>query len=114
MRPSHHIDITIGIPNANCFQDEADVVRSASPDRIYESAWIISGPRLVQIREALSKAVYVILRTQCHDVFGPRSAPPLDFAKLPGLFTRQGCCSGEAAAYEIVAIYIEWAATKPM
>jgi hypothetical protein len=30
----------------------------------------------------------------------------------PGLFKRQGYCTGEEAAHEIVAVYIEWAATK--
>jgi len=36
-----------------------------------------------------------------------------ELPKLPGLFARRGCCHGEAAAHEIVAVYIEWAATKP-
>ena len=35
-------------------------------------------------------------------------------SNLPGLFKCQGCCSGKAAAHEIVAVYIEWAATKPV
>ena len=43
---------------------------------ITETAWIISGPRLVQIQVVLSEVVYVILRTQCHEVFGPRSGCP--------------------------------------
>lgn len=38
--------------------DEAGVVRSARPI-MYETAWIISGPRLVQIRVVLSEAVDV-------------------------------------------------------
>jgi hypothetical protein len=30
------------------------------------------------------------------------------------LFTDRGCSSGEEVAHEAVAIYCEWAATKPM
>jgi len=32
----------------------------------------------------------------------------------PLFIGRRGCCIGEAAAHEIVVVYIEWAATKPM
>ncbi|MBN2245980.1 MAG: hypothetical protein JW755_09055 [Candidatus Aminicenantes bacterium] len=72
----------------------------------------------MQIQAALDEAVYVILRTQCHEVALP--CPPAltfpqengfqalsKFAKLPGLFTRRGCCHGKAAAHEIVVVYIE-------
>ncbi len=37
-----------------------------------------------------------------------------DEVNQPGLFTSRDCCSGEAAAYEAVVNYSEWAATKPM
>ena len=33
MRPSHHIDITIGISNTKGFQDEADVMRLSRPTK---------------------------------------------------------------------------------
>jgi hypothetical protein len=43
---------------------------------ICDVAWIVSGPRLVPIQVTLSEAVYVILRTQCHEVLVLRSGRP--------------------------------------
>jgi len=65
--------------NYECRKNRGTVRRThffPSNLRIAEIAWIICGPRLVQIQVALSEAVYVILRTQCHEVFGPRSGRP--------------------------------------
>ena len=41
-----------------------------------QTAWVISGPRLVQTQAALNEAVYVILRIQGSEGFVLRSGRP--------------------------------------